>query len=153
MESGLNKIDAISLKLEKQMHCSMKSIGASPLTCRPADVVPDKSDKFPKKRERTPTAELASPTRSVNGGIVICSSDITKGSLKRPRNDICSHGSSEPDSSHQDGTRVDRAPVSSSNDRVGVLNAAPGVISPDEWDDVVEVIYSIYEKLERDALK
>jgi hypothetical protein len=45
--------------------------------------------------------------------------------------------------SHQDGTCVDRARVSSSNDRATGVNEAPAVIASDEWGDVAEVIYSV----------
>jgi hypothetical protein len=96
-----------------------------------------------KKRLRTTTAEFASPARSVNGGIDRYSLDISKGSPKRLRNDIRSHGGSEPDICHLDGTCVDRARVSSHIYGVRVLNEAPEVLTEPEWADVAEVIYSV----------
>jgi hypothetical protein len=72
----------------------------------------------------------------VNSGIDRYSLVITKGSPKRLRNNIRSHDGPEPDICHQDGTCVDRARVSSSNDRVTGVNEAPAVIASNEWDDV-----------------
>jgi hypothetical protein len=54
-------------EIRKALHCSMEI--APSLTCQPAHGFADKSDKLPKKRERTTTAEFASPARSVEGGI------------------------------------------------------------------------------------